>query len=151
MAPHVWNLRGRRARRVVESAVRAGAARFETRVVQISVMGNHLHLLVEAPDHVSLSRAMKGFCVRLSVRLNRLMGQRGRAMGDRYHATLLQTPTEVRHVAHYIRSNFRKHEAQRGTTLPRGFVDPMSSDGVLATCVAPVSLHLIKKALGLVR
>src|SRR4051794_20038513 len=46
MAPHVYNLRSRRSFRVIEASLRVGADRFNVRVIQFSVQGNHIHLLV---------------------------------------------------------------------------------------------------------
>src|SRR3954451_18533437 len=56
----VWNLRTRRCFSVMRRAMYAGAVRFGFRLVHYAVMGNHVHLLVEAPDRRALSRAMKG-------------------------------------------------------------------------------------------
>ena len=41
--------RSQRCFRVIERAMYAGATRFGFRLVHYAVMGNHLHLLVEAP------------------------------------------------------------------------------------------------------
>jgi REP element-mobilizing transposase RayT len=49
MAPHVYNLRSRRSFRVIAAALRIGGDRFNVRVIQFSVQGNHIHLVVEAP------------------------------------------------------------------------------------------------------
>jgi REP element-mobilizing transposase RayT len=133
----------------LQSIFRQSADRFGTRIVQLAVLKDHIHLLAEAPDHVALAKAMKGLCVRLGIHLNRLLMESGRrAMGDRYHARLLRTPTEVRHAAHYICNNFRKHEAQRGRVLAPDFVDPYSSEGHFVDGVLPASLYLIRRSLG---
>ena len=100
----------------------SGETRFGARVVQLSVQGNHLHLLVEAGDQLALSRAMKGFAVRLARGLNRMMNGRGRVLGDRYHARPLRSPTEVRRARHYIRHNAQHH------AISTGEVDAYGSD-----------------------
>ena len=87
----------------------AGAARFGFRLVHYSVMGNHVHLLVEAPDRTALARAMKGLGVRIARALNRVMRRSGRVVGDRYHAHILRTPSEVTRARQYLLSNARKH------------------------------------------
>ena len=143
MADHVYSLRARRSRKALERMVRGGAGAFGVSLVQFSVQGNHIHLLVEAPDQVSLGRAMKGMAVRLARGMNQLMGRTGPVLGDRYHAHRLTTPTEVRHAIHYIRNNFRKHEAQCGRPLPSRFVDPCSSDGDFAAFVSPPTVWLL--------
>ena len=60
MAPHVYNLRSRRSFRVIEAALRGGGDRFDVRIVELSVQGNHIHLLVEAPNRQALARAIQG-------------------------------------------------------------------------------------------
>jgi REP element-mobilizing transposase RayT len=127
MAPHVYKLRSRRSFQVIAGALRKGGDRFEVGVVQFSVQGNHIHLLVEAASRDSLARAFKGLGVRLARGLNRMMGKKGRVLDDRYHAHLLRTPTEVRHAMTYIRDNARKHAAERGERYSGGYVDPYSS------------------------
>jgi REP element-mobilizing transposase RayT len=116
MAPHVYNLRSRRSFRVIEAALRLGGDRFHVRVIEFSVQGNHIHLLVEAPNRRALARAIQGLSIRVAKGLNRMMGRAGRVFDDRYHARVLRTPTEVRHAIHYVRDNARKHAAQRGET-----------------------------------
>jgi len=129
MAPHVYNLRSRRSFRVIAVALRLGGDRFNVRVVEFSVQGNHIHLLVEAPNRGALARAIQGLSIRVAKGLNQMMGRKGRVFDDRYHARVLRTPTEVRHAIHYVRDNARKHAAQRGETYPPGYVDPYSSAG----------------------
>ena len=57
MAPHVYNLRSRRSFRVIAAALRIAGDRFNVRVIQFSVQGNHIHLVVEAPNRRALARA----------------------------------------------------------------------------------------------
>ena len=58
MSEGVWNLRTRRCFGAMQRAMYAGAVRFGFRLVHYSVMGNHVHLIVEAPDRRALGRAM---------------------------------------------------------------------------------------------
>jgi putative transposase len=91
------------------------------RVLQFSVQADHVHLLVEAHDKVSLSRGMAGLAIRVARAINRQAGRRGRVWGDRYHARMLPTPREVRHALVYVLTNWVKH--LRGTSG----IDPCSS------------------------
>ena len=109
MSDGVWNLRTRRCFRPVQRAMWAGATRFGFRLVHYAVMGNHLHMIVEAPDRRALARAMKGLGVRVARALNRVMARTGRVVGDRYHARMLKTPTEVKHARHYLSTNAHEH------------------------------------------
>ncbi len=110
----VWNLRTRRCFGVLQRAMYAGAVRFGFRLVHYSVMGNHVHLIVEAPDRRALSRAMKGLGVRIARALNRVMKRSGRVVGDRYHAHILRTPSEVKRARNYLLTNARHHYGQVG-------------------------------------
>jgi REP element-mobilizing transposase RayT len=93
------------------------------RFVHASVQANHLHLVVEAASSEALSRAMKGLLVSIAKRLNAIAGRRGRVFADRYHTTMLATPTQVRNGLAYTLLNFRKHgEAKASQRL-----DPYSS------------------------
>ena len=141
VAPGVWNLRSQRSWSVIERALFLafcqGNDRFGVRLNRFSVQGNHIHLLVEARDHLCLGRAVKGISVRLARGLNKMMCRRGRVLGDRYHARRLRTPSEVRGVIDYIRENRRRHAEAYGEVLSPGYVDPYSSDGAPLGLVLP--------------
>jgi putative transposase len=109
VAKHVYNLRSQRCFSVLKSAFQRAAERFDVRIVQFSVQGNHVHLVVEAASNEALATAMKGFSVRVARGLNRVMGRRGRVFADRYHAHLLRTPTETRRALRYVRENAVHH------------------------------------------
>ncbi len=79
------------------------------RIVQFAVLGNHVHLVVEASSQAALAQAMKGFAVRVARGLNRVMARRGRVLGDRYHSHVLHTPLEARNAVRYVRLNALKH------------------------------------------
>ena len=109
MESGVWNLRTRRCFRVMERAMYAGALKGGFRLVHYAVMGNHVHLMVEAADRVKLARGMQGLGVRIARGLNRLMKRSGRVLGDRYHAHILRTPSEVKRARMYLLTNARHH------------------------------------------
>src|SRR5262249_31793393 len=90
-----------------------------------AVMGNHMHLIVEAPDRQALSRGMKGLGVRIARALNRVMGRQGRVIGDRYDAHILRTPTEVKHARRYLVKNAYAHYGY-------AFADPFVSRAPVA-------------------
>ena len=114
MRPDVWNLRSRRSWNRIAPAI-YGATREGFRVVHFAIMGNHIHLLVEASDEKWLARGMQGLGVRMAVRLNRMMNnRRGRVVYDRYHARILRCPAAVVEAGHYLRNNAFKHYGWRG-------------------------------------
>ena len=147
MAPHVWNLRSRRAFGVVGPAIAKAAQRFGMRIVCFSVQGNHLHLVVEAADSEALSRAMQGFSVRVARGLNRMMKRRGRVLGDRFHAHVLRTPTETRRAVAYVRGNYRKHLVALGRRVPPRLFDEYSSDAGRLELPRPAT-WLLKQSVG---
>lgn len=121
------SLRRERVARVVRAAIAAGGHRADFRVVHFNVLGNHLHLLVEAAGQPALARGMQGLGVRLARRINALLERRGSLLAHRYHARALRTPREVRNAIRYVLLNSRHHAAERGQVFSRGWVDPYSS------------------------
>jgi len=101
------------AHRVVRAALAAGT-KADFRVVEYSLLNDHLHLIVEAEDERSLSRWMKGLAVRLARALNRKWKRIGNVFPDRYHARSLTNPWAVRTALVYVLGNARKHGAWSG-------------------------------------
>jgi REP element-mobilizing transposase RayT len=123
----VPSLRGYEPLRIIQRAIERRANRLDFRVVEFAVIGNHIHLIVEAADAEALARGMQGLEVSLARRLNRLFARRGTFFEDRYHARVLRTPRETRNALRYVLSNYRQHEAERGERLARDWIDPFSS------------------------
>lgn len=105
----------------------AQAHQLDFRIVEFNIVGNHLHLLVEADGPAALARGMQRFNIRLARRLNAHLHRRGPVFLERYHGRPLRTPGEVRAVLRYVLLNFRHHAAQFGRTLPPDWLDPFSS------------------------
>jgi REP element-mobilizing transposase RayT len=127
LLPVVTSLRNGRTFRVIRACIASGRERFGFRLIELGVQGQHLHLVCEADDARALARGMQGLSVRLARRLNRHLGRSGTLLADRYHSRVLRTPTEVRTVLAYVLCNSRKHAAERGVRLERGWIDPWSS------------------------
>src|SRR5882757_6289028 len=136
-------------------AVRAGLRAFRTfdlqeeggskgfRLVHFAVLGDHIHLIVEADSKLALSRGMQKLTMSLSRRLNALSVRRwggnlrprgalsvrpgwvGKVFRQRYHARSLRTPTETRNAIAYVLFNADRHfgSRQSGPLVP----DPYSS------------------------
>jgi REP element-mobilizing transposase RayT len=152
MAPPVWNLRSRRAFRVVGAALGAAAERFGLHICAFSVQGNHVHLVAEAADRRALSRGMQGLGVRLAKGMNRLMGRRGRVLGDRFHARALRTPAETRRALAYVMGNRARHQARwarPGSARWAAPPDPFSSAAPGQGVVLPAPrTYLLRRARG---
>jgi len=114
MRGDVWNLRAQRCLSVLQKAFLAGSKE-SFQIVHYSVMGNHIHLLVEATDRRALSLGMQGLGIRIARALQKVMGRRGHVLKERYHAHILKTPLEVKRARLYLLNNARHHY---GLTIP---------------------------------
>ena len=121
------SLRKRKHFRVVRDALRAGNERDDFRLVEHSVQGDHVHLVLEADDTRALARGVQGLCIRLARRLNAHLRRAGRFFADRYHARALRSPREVRNVIRYVLANGKNHGARRAEVWHPDAVDPCSS------------------------
>ncbi|HEX4382712.1 MAG TPA: transposase [Myxococcales bacterium] len=115
------SLRSSRRFAVIRRSFKALLGQESFRLVKFTVLGNHLHLIVEADDSVALSRGMQGLNTRLARALNRLLARKGRLFDDHYHSHLLLTPAEVANALAYVRRNAWRHYGVAG-------VDYFSSD-----------------------
>jgi putative transposase len=111
----VWSLRSRRSFRRIAAAFRAvRKGRRTFRIAEYAILGNHLHLIVEANDRGCLTRGMQALEIRVAKALNKMMERHGPVFADRYHAHILRTPTEVANALRYVRGNFSVHAARQG-------------------------------------
>jgi REP element-mobilizing transposase RayT len=117
------NLRGEQAHARIVEAIRKAQERFGCRVIEYSVLSNHLHLIVEAQDESKLAQAMKGLLVRIVRALNSLWKRKGSIFRERYHARVVRTMNEIRRAMRYVLLNARKH----GIGIPKDRPDPCSS------------------------
>lgn len=106
-------------------AVRARSHGF--RIVQYTVLWNHIHMIVEADDHAAFVSGMRSFTIRLAKAMNVRFERRGRFFDHRYDARALRSPREVRNALQYVLLNVRKHEAEHGRTLSREWIDERST------------------------
>ena len=111
----------------IQRSFRYGCDRFGMRLVEFSVQGDHIHLIVEAHDQESLARGMQGLSIRLAKGINRLSNRKGQIFADRYHARVLRTPAEVRNAVSYVLHNRKKHIRKAGHSVDDRYLDPYSS------------------------
>jgi len=112
---HVWNLRSRRSFQRIQKCFQKSCGRFGARLIEFTVQGNHLHLIIEADNNDSLSRAMQGLCIRIAKALNGMMRRAGAVFSDHYHARLLRSPTELVRAIRYVLGNAAHHFGASGT------------------------------------
>jgi hypothetical protein len=127
MRADVPKLRARFPMRTIVRVLQDARGRFDLRVIQFAVLGDHLHLLVEVEGRECLTRGMRGLGTRIAIHLNRTFQREGRVFDDRYHARALTSPLEARRGLCYVLNNFRKHEAQTGRKIAARWIDPCSS------------------------
>ena len=72
MAEHVWNLGSQRSFAVIHGSLGDVRDRRDARVVDFSIQGNHIHLVVEASGPRALATAVRALTIRLARRLSRL-------------------------------------------------------------------------------
>ena len=70
IAEELGRVRTRDVYRAIRWATIAIGERADCRIVHISIQGNHLHLLVEADDRMSLARGMQAFQISAARRIN---------------------------------------------------------------------------------
>jgi REP element-mobilizing transposase RayT len=86
LADHVWNLRSQRSFAILHRAVEGVRRRSDYRIVHITILGNHVHLLAEAESASALACGMRALTIRVARGLNRMMGRSGPVFEDRYFA-----------------------------------------------------------------
>src|SRR5262252_8547549 len=99
VAPSVGSLRCRRMYKAMRDATITAALRERFRIVHISLQRTHVHLLVEAEHKAALARGMQGFTISAARNINTALGngkhrRRGEVFADRYHLTVIKTPTQ---------------------------------------------------------
>ena len=93
------------------------------RLTQFAVLGNHMHLMVEADSREHLASAMGGLKTRLAKALNKVWERSGTVFAERYHDVVLSSPSRVKSALNYILHNGRKH----GIRGLERWLDPCSS------------------------
>jgi putative transposase len=130
----VGNLRRRCVYQAIREATLTTARREDFRIVQLSIQRTHVHLLVEANDKLALSRGMQGFQISAARHLNAAISEgkpgphrRGSVFPDRYHAEIITSPRQARHVLSYVMNNWRRHHEDRKAPMSGWTIDWFSS------------------------
>jgi hypothetical protein len=107
-APGLPSLRSARVFGALRRAIgRASVDRF--RVIHYSIQQDHGHFIVEGDEARRARGGMHGLAIRLALAVNRVLGRKGKVVGDRYHVRPLTTPRQMRASMVYVLLNFRKH------------------------------------------
>jgi REP element-mobilizing transposase RayT len=123
-------LRARRLLVELERSWREVRERTRFRIVQYSVQGNHVHLLVEAASARDLACGLKSVVARFARAVNRVFRRAGQVLADRCHVHVLRTPREVRNALAYVLLNSRRHAGEQvrvAAARKAARIDPGSS------------------------
>lgn len=131
-ASEVGNLRRRCVYRAIRAATLTAARREDFRIIHLSIQRTHIHVLVEAEGKRALAVGMQGFQIAaaryINVALSTPTGRRrGTVFPDRYHAVIVTSPRQARHVLAYVMGNWRKHQEDRDARVRGWKIDWFSS------------------------
>ena len=91
--PGLPSLRSPRVFGALRCAIaRASLDRF--RVIHFSIQQDHGHFIVEGDEARRARGGVHGLAIRLALAVNRVLGRKGKVVGDRYHARPLTTPRQ---------------------------------------------------------
>ena len=113
----VPSLRSQRCMKVMRAAFRGGKERLGFRLVHYRPAESSSPI-VEAKNKRALSSGARGLAIRVAMRLNHLLGRKGKVFSERYHAVALGSPRQVRRALAYVLLQERRHAAggQRALT-----------------------------------
>lgn len=80
----------------VRRAFQEGREAFGGRLCHFTLVGDRLHLVLEARSADALSHALHALAIRVARAINRILGRKGRVFSDRYEMRILKTPADVR-------------------------------------------------------
>jgi REP element-mobilizing transposase RayT len=148
----VLDVIGRLRTRSAYMAIREAAIvmlKHETfRIIQMSIEGTHLHLLVEADSRAALSTGIQAFEISAAKHLNAAWSKtggwwarkraarlghalpkrrKGRVFSDRYHETFINKPRQARHALAYVLNNWRRHGEDRAAFARSWVIDPFAT------------------------
>jgi putative transposase len=117
IANDIPSLRSSRRFQLIRECFAKARVRTGMRLVEFTVLSNHLHLIVEADNSRELSRGMQGLCVRLARALNEALRRSGRVFADHFHSELLRSPTRLVNAIRYVLGNAEHHYGKAGADV----------------------------------
>ena len=113
-------------------------------MIHFSIQQDHGHFIVEGDEARRARGGVHGLAIRLALAVNRVLGRKGKVVGDRYHARPLTTPRQMRTSMVYVLLNFRKHLRAPACIDPRSsgphFSGWQAIPAATATNVAPATV-----------
>jgi putative transposase len=114
IADDIPSLRSSRRFQLIKACFAKAPQSGKVRLVEFTVLSNHLHLIVEADNSRHLSRGVQGLCVRLARALNLALKRGGRVFADHFHSRLLRSPTALVNAIRYVLGNAERHYGDTG-------------------------------------
>lgn len=94
------------------------ARRQGLKVIHFSLEYDHVHLLIEADNNLTLGKGMKALGVTLAKRINKFRGLKGAVYKHRYHFRRVGSSAQLKKVMNYIFSNGVKHGTSKSIICP---------------------------------
>lgn len=104
-------IRNKDSLRILKRAI-LNARKHGLRVVHFSLQSNHVHLIIEAPNNLILTKGMRSLTVTMAMGL-----KKGRIQLERYHLHVLKSLRETKNAVEYVCFNKQKHEKKKSSIL----------------------------------
>jgi putative transposase len=102
------NLRNKAILKILKRAI-INSRRFNITILHWSLQSNHVHLIVEAPNNIVLTKGMKSLLITFAKRLNSYHKRKGPAQRARFHLHVLKTQYAIRNAINYVKRNYLDH------------------------------------------
>ncbi len=79
--------------------------KFDQKVIQYTIMSNHIHIIIKPKKGISLSIMMQWMLSVFAIRFNKLFGLTGHVWYDRFKSKIISTFRQLVNTFHYISEN----------------------------------------------
>jgi REP element-mobilizing transposase RayT len=86
------------------------AKKFGLHVIHYSLLGNHIHMIVETRDNQALGRGMRSLGGSFAKAIQSKAGLTGGIFSGRYHLKAITNPSQMRRTLEYVLLNMCKHQ-----------------------------------------
>lgn len=122
----------------------ANARRQELKVIHFALEYDHVHLLIEAEDNVTLGKGMMSLGVTLAKGINRLKKLKGSVYKHRYHFRHITSSRQLKAVMNYIFSNGLKHKTAISTVSSYNSIQAEKKYSLFTNEPVPADFDLIR-------
>ncbi len=79
------------------------------RLLQFSILSNHIHIIIEADSNKKLASGMRSFVGRTAKSFRAAIGGKGAIFSGRYHLHIIDSPRAMKNALEYVLLNDSKH------------------------------------------